>query len=141
MTERIEDKAEASTSNPYNEYTNAALTDVILYQLSSKKRHNIDKNGSRNSYWIVNGDDTFEWTNLKYAYLYLHRFFLFKPYKPFEIHKSDLTPPLIERLERLEFKELNKIVVDVVRRILEAVDSYYYHISCIHGKISWRFVD
>jgi len=126
---------------PYDGYTNAALEDVILYQISSKKKHNTDGDRPRNSYWTVKGDDTLEWINLKYAYLYLHRFFLLKPRKPFEIHKSDLTLPLIDRLEQLEFLELNKIMVRVVRRILEAVDSYYYHTSGIHSKVSWRFVD
>ena len=67
--------------------------------------------------------------------------FSFKPHKPFEIHVSDLTPPLIDRLERLEFSELNRIMVEVVRRILEAVDSYYYHTSGIHGEVLWRFVN
>ena len=126
---------------PYDGYTNTALEDVILYQISSKKKRNTDGDRFRNSYWTVNGDDTLEWINLKYAYLYLHRFFLVKPRKPFEIHKSYLTPPLIVRLEQLQFIELNKIMVEVVRRILEAVDSYYYYISGIHGKVIWRFVD
>lgn len=126
---------------PYDGYTNTALEDVILYQISSKKKRNTGGDRSRNSYWTVNGDDTLEWINLKYAYLYLHRFFLVKPRKPFEIHKSYLTPPLIGRLEQLQFLELNKIMVEVVRRILESVDAYYYHTSGIHGKISWMFVN
>jgi hypothetical protein len=87
------------TKNLYDEYSNAALEDVILYQISSKKRRNTDEHRPRNTSWTVDEDATLEWVNLKYAYLYLHRFFLFKPYKPFEIHKSDLTPSLVERLE------------------------------------------
>jgi hypothetical protein len=138
MTEKVEKKTEENVSNPYDQCTNNALIDVILYQISSKKKRNTDGERPRNSYWTVGGDDTLEWINLKYAYLYLHRFFLI-PRKPFEIHKSDLTPPLIERLERLDFRELNKIMVGVVRRILEAADSYYYHTSGIHDKVSWRF--
>ena len=134
MTEEI-------ISNPYDQYTKNALIDVILYQISSKKKRNTDRDRPRNSYWTINGDDTLEWVNLKYAYLYLHRFFLLKPRKPFELHKSDLTPVLIESLERLDFNELNKIMVAVVRLILEATDSYYYHISGIHSKVIWRFVD
>jgi hypothetical protein len=138
MAERVEKK---NTSNSYDQYTNNALIDVILYQISSKKKRNTDGNRHRNSYWNVNADDTLEWINLKYAYLYLHRFFLFQPPKPFELHKSDLTSPLIQRLERLDFRELNAIMINVVRRILEAVDSCYYHISGIHDKVSWRFVN
>ncbi len=130
-----------NTSNPYDQYTTNALIDLILYQLSSKKKRNIDGDRPRNSYWTVGEDETLEWANLKYADLYLHRFFLFKPRMPFEIHKSDLTPPLIERLERLEFRELNSIMIGVVRRLLKATDSYYYHVSGIHGKIVWRFID
>lgn len=110
MAEIVENKIEEIASNPYDQYTNNALTDVILYQISSKKKRNVDRGRPRNSYWTVGGDDTLEWINLKYAYLYLHRFFLFKPHKPFEIHMSHLTPPLIERLERLDFRELNKIM-------------------------------
>lgn len=131
---------EENTSNLYDEYTNAALMDVILYQLSSQKVRNSDKNRPVNSVWIVGGEDMLEWVNLKYAYIYLHQFFLYGPCKPFEIHKSHLTPTLIARLEQLKFIELNKIMIGVVRRILEAVDSYYYHISGIHGKVSWTFV-
>jgi hypothetical protein len=141
MTEKVDNKTKETTSNPYDQYTNNALKDVILYQISSKKKRSTDSNRLRNSYWTVGSDDTLEWTNLKYAYLYLHRFFLFKPRRSFELHKSDLTPPLIERLERLDIRELNAILMNVVRRLLEAVDSYYYHVSGIHGKVSWRFVD
>jgi hypothetical protein len=126
---------------PYDEYTNAALEDVILYQISSKKSRNIDKDRPKNPCWIVEGYDTLEWVNLKYAFTYLHRYFLLIPRRPFIIKKSDFTPPLIERLERLEFSELNKVMIGVVRRILESVDSYYYHTSGIHGKISWMFVN
>ena len=139
MTGRAEKNTENNKSNPYDQYTNNALIDVILFQISSKKKGNTDGGKPRNSYWTVNGDNTLEWVNLKYAYLYLHRFFVFKPRKQFEIHKSDLTLPLIDRLERLDFRELNKIMVGVVRRILEASDSYYYHTSGIHDKVSWRF--
>jgi hypothetical protein len=142
MTGKAEKKTDEITSNPYDQYTNNALADVILYQISSKKKRNNTKDSeSRNSFWAINRDDTLEWTNLKYAYLYLHRFFLFKPRRPFEISKSDLTPFLIERLERLEFKELNNIMIEVVRRILEAADSHYYHTSGIHSSISWRIID
>ena len=142
MMENVKKKTdEENTSNPYDQFTNNALTDVILYQLSSIKKRNTDDDRPRNSYWTVGGDETLEWTNLKYAYLYLHRFFVIRPYRPFEIHKSDLTAPLIERLERLEFRELNGIMIGVVRRLLEATDSYYYHVSGIHGKIAWRFGD
>ena len=140
MTEKIE-KSDENASNPYDQYTYNALTDVILYQISSKMRRNMDEYNPRNPYWTIEGEATLEWINLKYAYIYLHRFYLLKPRKPFELHVSDLTPPLIDRLERLEFSELNKIMVEVVRRILEAVDSYYYHTSGIHSKVSWRFVD
>ena len=131
----------ANTLNPYDQYTSSALADVIIYHISSKKRRNTHHSEPRNPYWTVKGDNTLEWVNLKYAYLYLHRFFVIRPYKPFEIHKADLTAPLIERLERLEFRELNGIMIGVVRRLLEATDSYYYHISGIHGKIAWRFID
>ncbi|MGH9977080.1 MAG: hypothetical protein ACRD8Z_14770 [Nitrososphaeraceae archaeon] len=141
MTAKVENKTEEITLNPYDQYTNNALKDVILYQISSKKKRKTDGDRPRNSYWTVGGDDTLEWINLKYAYLYLHRFFLIKPRKPFDLHKSDLTSPLIERLEPLDFRELNAIMINVVRRILEAVDSYYYHISGIHDKVSWRFVN
>ena len=141
MTEILEKKTEEKISNPYEEYTNAALTDVILYQISSKKVRNCDNNRPTNSFWSVGGEDTLEWVNLKYAYIYLHRFFLYRPRKPFEIHKSHLTPSLITRLEQLKFPELNKIMVEVVRRILGAADSYYYHISGIDDKVIWKFVD
>lgn len=141
MTERVEEKTKENTSNPYEGYSNAAITNVMLYQISSKKVRNSDKNRPINSIWIAAGEDTLEWVNLKYAYIYLHRFFLYRPHKPFEVHKSHLTCHLIARLEQLQFIELNKIMVEVVRRILEVVDSYYYHTSGIHGKVSWRFVD
>lgn len=140
ITEKIE-KTDDNTSNPYDQYTNNALTDVILFQITSKKKRNTEKNRPRNPYRTVDGDANLEWVNLVYACLYLHRFFLFKPSKPFEIHLRDLTPSLVDRLKQLEFSELNKIMVGVVRRILEAVDSYYYHTSGIHGKVSWRFVN
>ena len=141
MAEKLEKKTEGNVSNPYERYSNAPITDVTLNQISSKKVRNSDKNRPINSIWIVGGEDTLEWVNLKYAYTYLHRFFLYRPHKPFEIHKSHLTPPLIARLEQLEFIELNKIMVGVVRRILEAADSNYYHTSGIHGKVIWKFVD
>jgi hypothetical protein len=140
LAEKVEEMTEENIPNPYDQYSIAAITDVILYQLSSKKVRNSDKNRPINSIWIA-GEDTLEWVNLKYAYIYLHRFFLPRPHKPFEIHKSHLTSTLIARLEQLQFIELNKIMVDVVRRILETVDSYCYHTSGIHGEINWRFVD
>lgn len=140
MTEKIKTEAGKNISNPYDEYTNNALTEVTLYQISSKKKRNKDVGRPRISFW-TNKEDTLEWVNLNYAYKYLHRFFYFKPYEPFEIHKSDLTSLLIERLEQLQFLELNKVMVEVVRRILEAVDSFYYHTSGIHDKILWRIVD
>jgi len=123
-----------SISNLYYNYTNHALADRILFEISSKKiRH--EETGE------------LQWINLNYAYRFLHRFFYFnyrktqKEFLPFQIRKSDIDDKLRKRLESLEFEELNKIMIEVVRRLLEAVDCHYYHISGIHGKIRWSFVD
>jgi hypothetical protein len=68
MAGKVEKKTDENTPNPYDQYTINALIEIILYQISSKKRHNKDNSRSRNPYWTVNGDDTLEWVNLKYAY-------------------------------------------------------------------------
>ena len=68
MAEKLEKNTEDNKSNPYDQYTNNALIDVILFQISSKKKNNTDGGKPRNSYWAVDGDDTLEWVNLKYAY-------------------------------------------------------------------------
>ena len=124
----------AAIPNPYYTYTDHALADRILIEISSKKiRHE--------------GSGELQWINLNYAYRFLHRFFYFnhgiqkKELSPFQIRKSDINNPLQERLEKLQFEELNNIMIEVVRRLLEAVDCNYYHTSGIHGKIRWRFVD
>jgi hypothetical protein len=96
---------------------------------------------------LPEGTGELQWINLNYAYRFLHRFFYFnyrrtqKEFLPFQIRKSDINKQLRERLENLEFEELNKIMLEVVRRLLEAVDCYYFHTSGIHGKIRWSFVD
>ena len=123
-----------SIPNPYYTYTLNALADRILLEVSSRKiRHE--------------GTGELQWINLNYAYRFLHSFFCFnyrkaqKEFIPFQIRKSDINNQLRERLANLEFEELNKIMIEVVRRLLEAVDCYYYHISGIHGKIRWSLVD
>ena len=123
-----------SIPNQYYTCTDHALADRILFEISSKKmRHE--------------GTGELQWINLNYAYRFLHRLFYFncrrtqKEFLPFQIRKSDINIQLRERLANLEFEELNKIMIEVVRRLLEAVDCYYYHISGIHGKIRWSFVD
>lgn len=123
-----------SIPNPYYTYTLNALADRILLEVSSRKiRHE--------------GTGELQWVNLNYADRFLHRFFYLSQRKRqnefpiFQIRKSDISDQLRERLETIEFEELNKIMIQVVRRLLEAADCYYYHTSGIHGKIRWRFVD
>jgi hypothetical protein len=127
-------QSSVSNTNLYYTYTLNALADRILLEVSSRKiRHE--------------GTGELQWINLNYAYRFLHRFFYFnyrrtqKEFLPFQIRKSDINKQLRERLENLEFEELNKIMLEVVRRLLEAVDCYYFHTSGIHGKIRWSFVD
>lgn len=127
-----------TNSNPYTEYSKHALADRVLFEISSKKIID-DRTGE------------LHWINLEYAEKYLHRFFCINSpstYKkeknesvPLQICKSDINNQLRERLESLGFEELNEIMVEVTRRLLESVDCYYYHISGIHGKVKWSFVD
>jgi hypothetical protein len=73
----------------------------------------------------------------------LYRINLAKPIPVFIIFES-LLPKRIRQelidLKKFDINEFNRTVTNVLKRLYEAIDYEYFHISGISGKIYWRFL-
>jgi hypothetical protein len=117
--------------NQYDSYTIAALEDEVVSKLSAACSYKIDE---RRTIHIT-------WKYLDSALQLLYKINVFKPIPYFEIYICDLPYSLRKTLESFPSNIVNKLITKAVCRIVESTDPSYYHVSGVHGRIRWKFVD
>jgi hypothetical protein len=130
-------KAKKELQRP--QLTSAAISDELLYQLSSAAKYKIKEvNG------LAHVEDHLTRKYYEQAEYVLYRINIWNPETPpvFVINRSDLTPPLqkdLERLKSCDSKRFDKTVTEAVQSLLEGVNERYYHVANISYKVTWKF--
>lgn len=102
--------------NIYAYFTHSALEDKLLYVLLSSK------NGR---FYYAQAD------------FFLNKINLYKPLPVFKLFSSDIPEPLAREIDNLGEQESDRLITNVVRRIYQSIDSEYFHVNGIHGKVKW----
>ena len=102
-------------------FTIAALEDEFLKSFLSSK-----KNGR------------FYYVQAEY---FIRRINIYDPLPIFVLHTEDIPDRLTKELYSLDSVVRDRIITNVVRRIYESVDSDYFHISGIYGKVKWLLLE
>jgi hypothetical protein len=111
------DNKDIFPSFPYEECTPAALEDELLKSFLSSKKN-----------------QQFYYAQAEY---FLRRINIYDPLPVFVLHDEDVPEGLAEEIGKLDEKTAYNLITDVVRRIYETIDSDYYHINGIYGKVKW----
>jgi hypothetical protein len=123
--------SQKALESAYDFWTLEKIVDELVYRL-----------GSINSYVINNVTKHISISHKYYdqAEWLIYRINVWRPIPEFIINKSDLTHRLKKEIADLRSTPttLNEVMTEVVRRILEAVDSRYYRVSSIYGNVRWR---
>ena len=112
-------------------WTRNKLVDELVYQLSSINSCVIDRFTKQIIFAHKYLDQTEE---------IIYRINLWEPVPKFNINKLDLTDKLKEKIADTcpGPADLDIVLTETVRRILEAVNPRYFHLSGIYGKVRWR---
>jgi hypothetical protein len=118
-------------TNPYDNFTNAALTDELTLRLSSKLDCTLDV--ANNNHLILSHP------YLEQAKRLIYRIRVYKEPPEFVIHEKDIPYALVKHLSFISEFEMNEIVTESVRRLYECVAYDYFHTNGLYGLVTWRF--
>lgn len=71
----------------------------------------------------------------------IRRINVLDPIPVFTISEKDIPPGLANQIERQGKSGMETLVTYAVRKIYQAIDSDYFYVSGIYGKVRWEFED
>ena len=105
----------------YEECTTEALTDELLKSFLSSKKNS-----------------RFYYAQAEY---FIRRINIYDPLPIFVLHTEDIPDGLTSELQSLDSVVRDRIITNVVRRIYESVDSDYFHVNGIYGRVKWFMLE